>query len=92
MAKKTLTPMAAAVGAAFLASASLSGLASAAENPFASQDLTSGYNLAENAEKKAEGKCGEGKCGEDKKAGDKKDSEGKCGEGKCGEGKCGGST
>ncbi|MGH1472130.1 MAG: HvfA family oxazolone/thioamide-modified RiPP metallophore [Cellvibrionaceae bacterium] len=88
MAKKNLTPLAAAVGAAFLASASLSSVVSASENPFASSDLQSGYNLAE---KGAEGKCGEGKCGEGKCGGKKKaDKEGKCGEGKCGEGKCGG--
>lgn len=86
MAKK-LTPIATAVGAAFLASASLSTVVSAAENPFASQELTAGYNLAE---KGGEGKCGEGKCGEGKCGGKKKaDKEGKCGEGKCGEGKCG---
>ncbi len=108
MAKKNLTPLAAAVGAAFLASAALSTVASASENPFASQQLTAGYNLAEKA---AEGKCGEGKCGEgkcggkkaEKKAegkcgegkcgeGKKAEKEGKCGEGKCGEGKCGGKS
>ena len=60
MANKTMKPLAAAVGAAFLASASLSAVVSATENPFASQTLTAGYNLAE---KTAEGKCGEGKCG-----------------------------
>ena len=80
MSIKKLTPIAAAVGAAFLATASLSTVVSAGENPFAAQPLESGYNLA-GAEK--EGKCGEGKCGEGKKA----DKEGKCGEGKCGEGK-----
>ena len=84
MAKKNFTPLAAAVGAAFLASAALSTVASASENPFASQQLTVGYNLAEKA---AEGKCGEGKCGEGKCGENKAEKEGKCGEGKCGEGK-----
>ena len=87
MAKKLVTPLAAAVGAAFVASASLAPLATAAENPFAAQELTSGYNLAS---KDAEGKCGEGKCGEGKCGGDKAEGEGKDAEGKCGEGKCGG--
>ncbi|WP_226663111.1 hypothetical protein [Microbulbifer aggregans] len=84
MTKKNL-PLAAAVGAAFLASASMSVTTSA--NPFAAEELSSGYNLAmADDDKKKEGKCGEekkkeGKCGEEKK------KEGKCGEGKCGEGK-----
>lgn len=69
----------------------------AASNPFAAQELSSGYSLAA-VEKTAEGSCGEGKCGgEMKKAeGEGKCGEGKCGgeakadgEGKCGEGKCG---
>ena len=89
--KKTMTTLSAAMllGAA-------SATVSAAENPFASQSLESGYQVAgHHAEKSAEGKCGEGKCGA------KSESEGKCGEGKCGaksesegkcgEGKCGGS-
>ncbi len=48
----------------------------AAENPFAMQQLNSGYNVA-----MSEGTCGEGKYGDDK------DKEAKCGGGKCGEGK-----
>ena len=102
MATQSKKPIAAAVGAAFLASVTLSPLASAAENPFQLNSLSGGYNLAEKTEgegKCGEGKCGgkaeaEGKCGEEKKAA----AEGKCGEGKkaegegkCGEGKCGGS-
>ena len=90
-------PVAAAVGAAFLASVALAPMAQAAENPFQANSLSGGYTLAEKTE--TEGKCGEGKCGEGtKKAhegkcgeGAKKADEGKCGEGKCGEGKCGGS-
>lgn len=104
MAKITkLNPLAAAVGAAFMASA-LSAPVAAAENPFATSDLGSGYQVAGDmegkcgADKTSEGKCGadkkaEGKCGEDKKSegkcgADKKDAD-KKGEGKCGEGKCG---
>ncbi|WP_285763927.1 HvfA family oxazolone/thioamide-modified RiPP metallophore [Biformimicrobium ophioploci] len=84
MKKKNMTPLAAAVGAAFLTSAAISANAEAA-NPFAAVELSAGYNLSSTLDghKGGEGKCGEGKCGEGK---DKK-KEGKCGEGKCGEGK-----
>ncbi len=75
----------------------------AGNNPFAAQELASGYTLAAD-EKGREGSCGEGKCGAEKKAkaagkaaegkcgGDKAGKEGSCGaEGKAGhEGKCGG--
>lgn len=97
-----LNPLAAAAGAAFLATSMGATTVQAAENPFATTDLSSGYQLAD---KHKEGKCGEGKCGEEKSD---KDREGKCGEGKCGEegkdkkdkggegkcgeGKCGGSA
>ena len=97
----SIKPIAAALGAAFLAS-SFAPVVSAEANPFSAQQLSGGYDLASYG-KDAEGKCGdkkgEGSCG-DKKAegscGDKK-AEGKCGEGKakaegegkCGEGKCG---
>ena len=70
-------PLAAALGAAFLATA-VAPLALSDTNPFAAQQLSGGYDLVNYAE----GKCGEGKCGEGKAK-----SEGKCGEGKCGEGK-----
>lgn len=98
MSKRNLNPLAAAVGAAFIASVTLSPMASATENPFQATELGAGYKLAGDH---GEGKCGEGKCGEAEK-GDKegKCGEGKCGEaekgdksdkeGKCGEGKCGG--
>jgi uncharacterized low-complexity protein len=85
MTAQTKKPIAAAVGAAFLASVALSPLASATENPFQLNQLNGGYNLAEKTE--GEGKCGEGKCGEGKCGGEKPKAEG---EGKCGEGKCGG--
>ena len=96
-------PLAAALGAAFLAS-SVAPLASAAVNPFSAQQLSSGYDLP-NFDKHKEGGCGddkggEGSCGEkggEGSCGDK-GGEGSCGdkgdkggEGKCGEGKCGGS-
>ena len=90
-------PLAAALGAAFLAS-SVAPLASAEVNPFSAQQLSGGYDLANYGSH--EGKCGEGKCGGDGKKGEGegKGGEGKCGgdgkkgegEGKCGEGKCGG--
>lgn len=92
---KHLNTVVATLGAALLSSAAFS--VQAASNPFAAQELNSGYSLAA-AEKSAEGSCGEGKCGgEMKKAeGEGKCGEGKCGgeakaegEGKCGEGKCG---
>jgi uncharacterized low-complexity protein len=99
-------PIAAALGAAFLA-ASVAPLASADSNPFSAQQLSGGYDLA-NYNSHKEGGCGEGKCGaakgegEGSCGGEKTGTEGKCGgektggEGKCGgektgaEGKCGG--
>jgi uncharacterized low-complexity protein len=81
------------LGAALLGS---TFVAQAGGNPFASQELSSGYSLAAH-EKGHEGACGEGKCGGDIKAeegkcgGDKASKEGKCGgdkavkEGSCGE-------
>ena len=87
-------PLAAALGAAFLAT-SLSPLASAEMNPFSAQQLSGGYDLA-NFDKHAEGSCGDKKADGEGSCGDKKaDGEGSCGddkaegEGKCGEGKCG---
>ena len=82
------------LGAALLGS---TFVAQAGGNPFASQELSSGYSLAAH-EKGHEGACGEGKCGGDMKAeegkcgGDKAAKEGSCGEeAKAGhEGKCGG--
>lgn len=103
MSKKNLSPVAAAVGAAFLASTAMNVSAgNASANPFAAEKLSSGYNLAmsehEQDDKQKEGRCGEGKkkegtCGEGKKkegmCGEDKMQEGKKKEGKCGEGKCG---
>ncbi|MDO9617733.1 MAG: hypothetical protein Q7J43_08620 [Pseudomonas sp.] len=85
-----LNTVVASLGAVLLSSAAFS--VQAASNPFAAQELSSGYSLAA-GEKSAEGSCGEGKCGGEMK---KAEGEGKCGgeakaegEGKCGEGKCG---
>src|SRR3990167_3440248 len=87
----SLKPVAAGLGLAVVASAlSLSTAVNAAQNPFATAELSGGYMLAADDTKAGEGKCGEGKCG-----GEKAKEEGKCGgekakeEGKCGEGKCG---
>ena len=92
---KSKKPLAAALGAAFLAS-SIAPVVSAEVNPFSAQQLSGGYDLANFGDHKGEegkcgeGKCGEGKCGEGKCGEGKAEGEGKCGEGKCGEGKCGG--
>ena len=85
---KSKKPLAAALGAAFLAS-SIAPVVSAEVNPFSAQQLSGGYDLANFGAHK-EGGCGgdhkgeEGKCGEGKCGGDKAEGEGKCGEGKCG--------
>ena len=102
MASFTKKPLAAAFGAAMLASAVSPAMADS--NPFAAKQLSAGYELAMGSSDKAakaehEAKCGEAKCGADKA---KAAHEGKCGEakcgadkakaaheGKCGEGKCG---
>jgi len=90
--KQPIKTLSIAAGTAFVASLAAGNVANAAEgaNPFAMNELSSGYMQL------AEGKCGEGKCGGKK---EKKKMEGKCGEGKCGgaknmkknmEGNCGG--
>lgn len=97
---KQLNTVVVTLGAALLSTAAFT--AHAGSNPFAAQELSSGYSLAAH-EKGHEGSCGEGKCGgamkaeEGKCGGDKASKEGSCGEegkagreGKCGEGKCGG--
>ena len=87
---KRILPVMLTAGVALTA---MSGAAIAAENPFAAQELTAGYQLAESGFKK-EGNCGEGKCGAN--AADKVKSEaageakpGFKAEGKCGEAQCG---
>ena len=56
-------PLAAALGAAFLATA-LSPLVSAETDPFAATQLSGGYDLVNYGDEPEEGSCGEGKCGE----------------------------
>src|SRR3972149_3003430 len=105
MSNHALIHIAAALGTTFVISLAASPVVLAADNPFALNDLSSGYMVAEEGncgeEKDAEGKCGEEKEGEGKWGGFKETSAGgKCGEGKggekrktqegkCGEGKCG---
>lgn len=102
MSKKSMKPISLVVGTAFVTSLAASNVSAEtdANNPFAMNELSSGYmQLAYGGggdKSDKEGKCGgsksdkEGKCGGDKegkegKYGDKKgDKEGKCGEGKCG--------
>ncbi len=92
MTNKTLKPVAATVGAAFVGTLMAVNVTTAAENPFGVTELNTGYTQLAGGH--GEGKCGAGKCGGEKK------SEGKCGAGKCGssgdcdrdkvsEGKCG---
>ena len=89
MSKKTITPVAAVVGAALVGGLSVADMANAAENPFGATQLESGYMMLAGTD--TEGKCGEGKCGEGMDMGDDKEGDdGKGAEGKCGEGKCGG--
>ena len=67
MSKTNLKPIAAAIGAAIVAS--LSGAAALDEDPFEARDVEPAYNLFADAHG-GEGKCGEGKCGEDDGDGD----------------------
>ena len=98
----SIKPIAAVLGAAFLAS-SFVPAASASSNPFSAQQLSGGYDLGSYG-KDAEGSCGdksaEGSCGDKKAEGScgDKHAEGSCGEKKAegadgddknAEGKCG---
>lgn len=67
MSKTNLKPIAAAIGAAIVAS--LSGAAALDEDPFEARDVEPAYNLFADAHG-GEGKCGEGKCGEGDEDGD----------------------
>ena len=92
MKKKSIKPVATALGTTFFVTLAASPVAQANENPFSLNELSSGYMVVD-----AEGKCGdskdesEGKCGS--KGEMKDENEGKCGskdekkdenEGKCG--------
>ena len=79
--KKTLSLM---VGTAFVASMAAANV-HAAENPFATKTLSSGYMVAE-ADKMKDGKCGTGKCSAEMKA--KMAKEGSCSADKKAEGSC----
>ncbi len=65
MSKKTITPVAAIVGAALVGSLSAVELANAGDNPFAAAAVDAGYTQIAGAEGSCggEGSCGEGKCG-----------------------------
>lgn len=87
-----------AVGAALVAGACLSSMAGAADNPFSSEKLSAGYQLADAGGKTADGRCGgdkksDAKCGGDKKAdakcGADKKKDASCGADKKKEAKCG---
>jgi uncharacterized low-complexity protein len=93
----TAKPLAAVLGAAFVAAMTQVPATQAAENPFATTELQGGYKVAAQHEGKCgEGKCGEGKCGEGHKSASEGKKEAGEGEGKRGEekslkeGKCGG--
>lgn len=77
--KKTLAVV---IGSAFVASVAATSV-NAAENPFALKSLSSGYMVADGADKMKDGKCGTGKCGADKKK-----AEGSCSAEKGKEGSC----
>lgn len=74
MKQRKATPLAFTMGAALISSLASNGASAdftttAASNPFAMTELSSGYMLtaeADAASKSAEGKCGEGKCGDRK--------------------------
>ena len=92
MSKKTLKPIAAALGTAFAVTLATAPVAQADSNPFGMSDLSGGYTQI------AEGKCGEAKCGANKKkmlkehegkcSAEMKSHEGKCSAAKATEGKC----
>lgn len=73
MSKNTKKPLASLIGATIVTTLSATGVAHAAENPFALKEMSSGYMVAEGEAattggqvippKVTEKKCGEGKCG-----------------------------
>ncbi len=96
MKKINKTPLAAAMGAAFLSTFAATAV-NAEANPFGMTELSNGYMQVAAADKAAEMKCGaemggmekpkaaEGACAGNKKPdAAKKGPEGKCGEGMCG--------
>jgi uncharacterized low-complexity protein len=95
MKKTNKTPLAAAMGAAFLSTFAATAV-NAEANPFGMTELSTGYMQVAAADKAAEMACGaamggmekpkaaEGACAGNKKTEAPKATEGKCGEGKCG--------
>lgn len=95
MKKTNKTPLAAAMGAAFLSTFAATAV-NAEANPFGMTELSTGYMQVAAADKAAEMACGaamggmekpkaaEGACAGNKKTEATKATEGKCGEGKCG--------
>lgn len=82
--KNRQTRLILATGAAFAATLSP---AMAADNPFGMVRLDGGYQLAQAADKKTDGKCGEAKCGAAKASDKKKDAS--CGADKKKDASCG---
>ena len=87
---KTINKTKFAIGSSLIAGL-VSACATSEKDPFAQQELSSGYmNQTESATTKVkDGACGEGKCGGKMAAPVEKakSAEGKCGEGKCGDNK-----
>jgi len=95
MKKINKTPLASAMGAAFLSTVAATAV-NAEVNPFGMTELSTGYMQVAAADKAAEMACGaamggmtkpkgaEGACAGNKKTDAPKAAEGKCGEGKCG--------
>ena len=75
MSNTNLKPLAAAIGAAIVASLAGAATLDLDEDPFEARPLEPGYDLL--ADKHGgEGECGEGKCGDDKDNGDDDDDSG----------------
>ncbi len=95
MKKINKTPLAAAMGAAFLSTFAATAV-NAEANPFGMTEMSAGYMQVAAADKAAEMACGaamggmekpkaaEGACAGNKKTEAPKATEGKCGESKCG--------
>lgn len=82
MTRKTITPVAAIVGAALMGGL---GSAQAALTDVPDEPLFSAVEIGGGTMQLAgEGSCGEGKCGGEGSCGGKDEGEGSCGEGKCG--------
>ncbi|MEY2633443.1 MAG: hypothetical protein RIR00_2097 [Pseudomonadota bacterium] len=85
---KTSQKLSLVLGTALAATTLISASVHAGENPFSSETLVSGYQLADAGSKTSEAKCGADKKAEAKCAASKK-AEAKCGADKKAEAKCG---